>query len=139
MTMIGQCLCGAVQFTGTPVAHRGVSVCHCGQCRRWGGGGPVMAVRFAGGVDVTAGDTLTWFASSADGERGFCARCGSSLFWRVSGEPRDWATNVAALPEDHGQQIFEHIWIDDKPDLYDFTDDAPRKTAAQCLGLGLED
>jgi hypothetical protein len=93
-----------------------------------------MSVHFTDGVSVTAGDTLTWFVSSSTGERGFCARCGSSLFWRDPGEPRDWAINVAALPEGHGEEIFEHIWIDDKPGFYDFADDAPRKTAAQCLG-----
>jgi hypothetical protein len=36
----------------------------------------------------------------------------------------------------HGQEIVEHIWIDDKPDFYDFADDAPRKTAAECLAEG---
>jgi len=28
---------------------------------------------------------LTWFASSETAERGFCRRCGSSLFWRRRG------------------------------------------------------
>ena len=131
----GQCLCGAVTFQGTLVRDRGIGACHCGQCRRWGGGGPYMAVRFEGGVEVTSGESLTWFASSTDGERGFCNRCGSSLFWRSPGEPRDWAVCVGALPDDHGQEIFEHIWVDDQPGWYGFTDTTPRRTAAQCLGL----
>jgi hypothetical protein len=30
----------------------------------------------------------------------------------------------------------EHIWIDDKPDWYDFADNTPRKTAAQAMAGG---
>ena len=139
MEMTGQCLCGAVQFTGTPIQGRGISVCHCGQCRRWASG-PLMSVRMADGVTLTKADGLAWYASSDFGERGFCRRCGSTLFWREAGAERDWAVSVGALDATndggHGLRITEHIWIDDKPDFYDFADDAPRKTAAQCLATG---
>lgn len=90
-----------------------------------------MVIRCAGGITLTEGETLAWYRSSDDGERGFCSRCGSSLFWRVAGEPRDWAVNVHAFGDAHGQTIREHIWIDAKPDFYDFTDPAPRLTGAE--------
>ncbi len=135
MSMTGQCLCGAVQFTGTPTQGGGISVCHCGQCRRWTSG-PLMSVRMAGGVTLTKADGLAWYASSDFGERGFCRRCGSTLFWREAGEERDWAVSVGTLAEGHGQRIAEHIWVDDKPDFYDFADDAPRLTAAQAMARG---
>ena len=131
--LTGQCLCGAVQFTGAPIEGRGIHVCHCGQCRRWGGGGPFMAIRLEGGVSMPESDALVWYVSSDIGERGFCRHCGTSLFWRAPGAGLDIAVNVSSLPEGHGQQISEHIWVDDKPGFYDFIDDAPRKTAAQCL------
>ena len=132
--MKGQCLCGAVRFSGEPDRARGITPCHCGQCRRWAGGGPFMSVRCTGGVELEAGDTLVWFASSEFGERGSCNRCGSSLFWRRTGEPRDWAINASMFPEDHGLTITRHIWADDQPGWYDFADKAPRMTAAQCRG-----
>lgn len=128
----GACLCGAVRFSGGLAPGPGVHVCHCGMCRRWGGG-PFMAVHLAGGVRVDAGEALVWHASSAHGERGFCNRCGTSLFWRVPGEPADWAVNVHALDEDHGQTIAEHIWVDDRPGFYDFADTTPRLTAADFM------
>ena len=130
----GQCLCGAVKFHGTLVADRGIGACHCGQCRRWGGGGPFMPVRFEGGVTFGDDTGLTWYKSSEHGERGFCRVCGSSLFWRAPGAGNDVAINVSTLPEDHGQKLFEHIWVDDQPDWYAFADDCPRKTAADVLG-----
>jgi hypothetical protein len=128
----GQCLCGAVRFHGTPVPGRGIGVCHCGQCRRWASG-PFMAIRMTGGVTFDADEALVWHRSSDHGERGFCGKCGTSLFWRAPGAGNDVAVNVSALPEDHGQAINEHIWVDDKPDFYDFSDDAPRLTAAQAM------
>jgi hypothetical protein len=94
---------------------------------RISGGGPMMAIRFSGGVTLESGETLAWYRSSDEGERGFCNRCGSSVFWRAPGVPTDWAINVHALGDDHSQTIFEHIFTADKPDFYDFADTAPRK------------
>ena len=139
MAMTGQCLCGAVLFTGTPVEGRGIHVCHCGQCRRWASG-PFMAIRFSGGGTLTKDDGLVWYASSDQGERGFCRHCGSTLFWREPGVGRDWAVSMGTLDAtndgEHGQQISQHIWVDDKPGFYDFADDAPRLTAAQAMARG---
>jgi len=128
----GQCLCGAVRFAGLGET-RGITPCHCGQCRRWAGGGPFMAVHFSEGVALEAGDRLRWFASSDHGQRGFCGACGTSLFWRRPGEPRIWAVNASALPEDHGLGIAAHVWVEDAAPWYAFADDAPRLTAADVL------
>src|SRR3546814_7558702 len=69
----GQCLCGAVRFRGEPDRERGVTACHCGQCRRWGGGEPLIAVRFKGGLEFEADATLAWFPSSDHGAIGRAA------------------------------------------------------------------
>ena len=92
-----------------------------------------MAIRMQGGVTFDDDAALVWYRSSDQGERGFCARCGTSLFWRAPGAGNDVAINVNTLPEDHGQTINEHIWVDDQPAWYDFADDRPRRTAAQVL------
>jgi hypothetical protein len=77
-TLTGRCLCGGVRFEaiGEPVW---VAWCHCGSCRRAAGtpvtayaGYPAAMVRFTAG-------SPTLFASSPGVERGFCARCGSSI------------------------------------------------------------
>jgi hypothetical protein len=90
-----------------------------------------MVVRCDGGITIEAGGTLAWYRSSEEGERGFCARCGTSLFWRAMGEPRDWAVNVHTFGDGHGEVIREHVWIDAKPEFYDFADRAPRLTGAE--------
>ena len=131
--LTGQCLCGAVRFHGELQEGRGVGLCHCGQCRRWASG-PFMAIRFAGGVILDQDASLKWYRSSEHGERGFCSECGSSLFWREPGGGTDVAISISTLDDGHGIEIMEHIWVDDKPDWYEFADDTPRLTAAQAMG-----
>jgi hypothetical protein len=100
-------------------------------CRRWSSG-PLMVVHLAGGVMLAPGAPVGWFASSADGERGFCTVCGTGLFWRSPGST-DWAVNAHALETAEGLEVQEHIWVDDQPAFYDFADQAPRLTAADWL------
>jgi len=128
----GSCLCGAVKFTGTP-SPKGTGVCHCKMCRVQSSG-PFFAVRMVGGVALTESRGLKWYDASDIGERGFCEECGSTLFWRSkSCAPGQWAVSAGTLPDDAIASIFEHIWSDDKPQYYDFADNAPRRTASDCL------
>ena len=92
-----------------------------------------MSVRLAGGVRLLAEAALVWHESSEWAERGFCGRCGTSLFWRLKGAPSDWIVNLHALGDDHGLTIHEHIWTDQKPAFYDFSDTTPRLTEAQFM------
>lgn len=129
----GECLCGAVRFSGVPNEGEGIGICHCGQCRRWTAG-PFMEVNMFGTVTFEADETLVWYRSSDIGERGFCSRCGTSLFWRKASKPEDISVSVGALQEDHGMALERHIWVDDQPCWYTFADDTPRLTAAQAMG-----
>ncbi len=118
----GGCLCGAVRFT---VSERplGVVDCHCSQCRRFHGhtGAYITIPRTA--VALERADTLVWYRSSAEAERGFCGRCGSSLFWRGDGlELMDVA--AGALDQPTGLTTVRHIHTASKPDYYEITDGA---------------
>lgn len=80
----GSCLCGGVRFrVDGPL--RDVWQCHCPRCQKITGN--FMAATAAALADVAfaADDTLTWYSPEDDPNvaYGFCARCGSSLFWRV--------------------------------------------------------
>src|SRR6201999_886641 len=93
--LTGQCLCGAVRFTigGEP---RDVVNCHCHRCRQWTG--HHMAATSARATEVSiesSDDTLSWFAVPG-AEYGFCARCGSSLFWRAESSPT-WLSICAGV------------------------------------------
>lgn len=80
MTISGSCLCGAVRFQASgPLGD--VVVCHCRMCRKAHGHvGAYTAVR-KDALTLVATRGLRWYRSSADARRGFCAECGSTLFW----------------------------------------------------------
>ena len=129
MSAAGGCLCGGVRFA-VRGALRHVLACHCSQCRRWTGG-YVMATRAtAAEVDFVASDTLAWYRSSGDAERGFCARCGSSLFWRrMTGDQKHLGIMAGALDPPTGVRLARHIFVADKSDFYDIADGLPEHAA----------
>ncbi|MEI2806100.1 GFA family protein [Albidovulum sp.] len=112
----GGCLCGGVRFQADPPL-REIVACHCGQCRRWSGhvwaATSVPLDRFR----LTAEATLRWFASSAAARRGFCTRCGSSLFWQPAHEDRI-AIAAGALDATDGLRLVRHIHTGDAGDYY---------------------
>lgn len=74
----GRCLCGAVRFRASG-APKWVLWCHCESCRRHSGAPASVFVSFENdAVTVTQGE-IAKYVSSPGVERGFCARCGSTL------------------------------------------------------------
>ena len=134
----GQCLCGAVHFE-VDVPERTYSVCHCGLCRRWSGG-PLMSVHCPEPQTEWLNDEgLTWYQGTPWAQRGFCSRCGSSLFWRLAEQPEGMLIVSVDALEDGGEfALHRHIYRDAKPDRYEFADDRPRVTEAELMKeLGL--
>ena len=68
---------------------------------------------------------LSWYASSAEARRGFCGRCGSTLFWEGVG--RDYVSIAAGtLDDSSGLTIACHIFTADKGAYYEIADSAPQ-------------
>ena len=127
--MEGQCLCGAVTVSAANNPH--VEACHCGMCRRWGGG-PLLAVSCGSDVQFTGREQVGVYDSSEWAERGFCKRCGTHLFYRF--KPADTYAVPAGLFEHQDQlALHEQIYIDSKPEYYAFANDTPVLTEAEVL------
>jgi hypothetical protein len=123
----GSCLCGAVTVRANVGGH--VGACHCGMCRRWGGA-PMMAVPCSE-VEITGGEVRR-FRSSDWAERGFCAACGTHLFFQFL--PTDGYHMPAGLFDQQSGLDFDHeIYIDRKPDWYAFAGERKRQTEAEFL------
>ena len=120
----GECLCGGVRYrVAGPL--RPIIYCHCRQCRRTSGHFVAATAVAKDALLIEADDSLEWFASSEIASRGFCSRCGSSLFWRP--ETRDYVCIMAGtLDESTGLKAVEHIYVKDKGGYYDLTDDLPK-------------
>ena len=119
----GGCLCGALRYrVRGPL--RPVVACHCTQCRR--ASGHYTASTACRHADLVIEDeaTLTWYESSPGVERGFCGRCGSSLFWR-SGGADTTAIFAGSLDRPSGLKLVQHIFTEDAGDYYEITDGLP--------------
>ena len=82
LSLKASCLCGGIQLR-THGYHRDVHNCHCIQCMKTHG-------HYAAYTNVQQQDvkflkkrTLKWFRSSKRAKRGFCNKCGASLFFKV--------------------------------------------------------
>ena len=105
------CLCGGVAFR-LPGPAGPVTACHCRQCRRLSGH---YAASFDAGeatIDWLRRDTLGEYATPAGGRRGFCTRCGSSLWFRsAAGE---FSVEAGAVTGPTGGRMAEHIFVGSK-------------------------
>jgi hypothetical protein len=89
--------------------------------------GHVMAATAAKRADfcLLADRELRWFASSDKARRGFCGRCGSTLFW--DGVGRDFLSiAVGSLDNTEGLEVVGHIFVADKGTYYTINDSAPQ-------------
>lgn len=124
----GRCLCGAVALSLEPT-NRHVSACHCRMCRTWGGG-PLMVVESKKPPRFEGEDHIRVYPSSDWAERGFCADCGTHLFYRLKGGSLH-AVPVGLLEADPGWQFTEQVFIDEKPDFYGFANSTETLTGEQ--------
>jgi hypothetical protein len=86
-TWTGGCQCGAVRYR-VDGALTNASLCHCRMCQKATG-------NLFGAYAATPLSALTWtrgtaavFKTSEAAERGFCAACGTNLYFKYSDKPR---------------------------------------------------
>ncbi|MGQ8366869.1 GFA family protein [Glaciecola sp. 1036] len=123
--MKGKCLCGSIEVETQEQTNLGL--CHCSMCRRWTGG-PMFAVHCGTDVKFT-GDTPFRYASSDWAERGFCGKCGSHLFYHLL--PSDEYMLPAGLFQENDFALVSEIFIDEKPNFYEFKNDTNKLTGQQ--------
>ncbi len=120
----GGCLCGGVRFeVRGPLMD--VINCHCSKCRRFHGHIGAYTATDRRNLFLVRSETLQWFRSvtdeTPDVHRGFCRKCGASLFWDPKGKPRI-SIAAGALDEPTGLATTGHVWVSQKGDYYEITD-----------------
>lgn len=120
----GACLCGAVSFE-VEGELKPPDLCHCTSCRKSSGHCFASTDVPRSALKVRGGENVRWYRSSEKVRRGFCAICGSSLFW----DPlhRDWtAVAMGAFEAPTGTRLAMHIFTAGKGDYYDIADGLPQ-------------
>jgi Uncharacterized conserved protein len=129
--MNGQCLCGAVTLRTEDAKE--IGACHCSYCRRWGSGGPLLAVHCGTKVEFNGTEQITVYPSSEWAERAFCKRCGTHLYYKLLASGEYFVP--AGVFDTQDFEITSQIYIDKKPDFYALANDTPTLTEAQVLEL----
>ena len=128
----GSCLCGTVRITANNSSNK-VSACHCGMCRKWGGG-PFMEIDCGTDVSFKGEDNISVYNSSNWAERGFCKKCGSHLFYRLK-ESKLHMIPVG-LFDDQEHFVFDNqVFIDKKPLFYSFSNKTNDMTEAEIFEM----
>ncbi len=132
MNKKGQCICGSVRVTAKSPAED-IGACHCGTCRRWGGG-PLLAIDC--GTDFAFDDdsAVATYDSSEWADRGFCNKCGTHLFYRLK-ESGQYIVPIGLFNDADGMTFGHQVFVDEKPDYYDFANETKNMTGAELFAM----
>jgi len=118
----GGCQCGAVRYRAERLPSN-AHICHCRMCQKAAGNYflPLGSVGNAH-LAITRGEP-NWFKSSDVVQRGFCARCGTPLFYRtIGGASTEIVLGSLDRPDlvkpTWQSDIYAHMpWFDELADL----------------------
>lgn len=123
----GSCLCGAVKVEIQEPLEHAPEACHCSQCRKhtgnyWTG----INVRHTA-LKIQGEESVKWYQSSEKVQRGFCAVCGSTLFWNPTIEGYKWtAVAMGCIDTQLLMRVSKHTFVGDKGGYYEISDGAPQ-------------
>ncbi|MGS2718442.1 GFA family protein [Eionea flava] len=123
-----QCLCGAVELE-IELANTEIAACHCSMCRKWSGG-PMLAIDSGELKSISNEALITRYPSSEWAERGFCAQCGTHLFYFLK-PANQYHFPIGLLGEDLQYTLSHQIFIDEKPEYYSFSNETINMTGAE--------
>jgi len=123
----GSCLCGAIKFKVTGSLGQS-DACHCVQCRKWTGHFLPSTEVKREALQFESKNELKWYQSSEKVRRGFCAQCGSSLFFDpIDQSKHNWiAIALGAFDQPTQVKLGMHIFIAEKGDYYELNDGLPQ-------------
>ena len=128
-------MCGAVTFTARNL-RSDYGACHCKMCQRWAGSSLVAITVPAADIEWVGLDKVSKIQSSAWAERAWCSKCGSGLWYRMTAlgdDKDDYEVPLGIFDDASGLELAREIFIDRKPDSFDFAGEHERLTEAETL------
>lgn len=104
-----------------------MSVCHCSMCRKLTGSTGFASLEFKDDITYISRENLGTYDSSPNATRGFCKKCGTSLFDHY--KPMNAYFVPPAIIEnlpDEKIKFVEEIYYDNKPCYYTFANDTKK-------------
>ena len=118
------CLCKGIDMT-IKGEFRLVVNCHCIQCTKTHGNYAAYTSVLEESITYKSKNTLKWFSSSAKAKRGFCKKCGASVFFKRLGS-RSISISAGLFKNPTKLKTISHIYTHNKRDYYKITDNLPK-------------
>ena len=121
---LASCLCGGIKVK-IKGKLRYVSNCHCFQCMKTHGNFAAYTSCEEKNLSFRNKNTLKWFKSSKIAKRGYCIRCGASVFFkRLNTNRISIAAGMFSTPTKLKTQ--HNIFTKDKMDFYKLDKKLPK-------------
>ena len=123
-SLTASCLCKGIHIT-IKGEFRPVINCHCIQCAKTHGNYAAYTSVLEENIIYKSKKTLKWFVSSTKAKRGFCKKCGASIFFKRIGSK---AVSISAglFKNPTKLKTTSHIYIRNKRDYYKILDNLPK-------------
>ena len=118
------CLCKGIVMS-IKGEFRPVINCHCIQCTKTHGNYAAYTSVLEENIIYKSKSTLKWFASSNKAKRGFCKKCGASVFFKRIGS-RAISISAGLFKNPTKLETASHIYTLNKRDYYKITDNLPK-------------
>ncbi|MEZ5463179.1 GFA family protein [Dokdonella sp.] len=123
----GSCLCGKVSFSAA-FPSLWAAHCHCTRCQRAHGAAFVTWVGFPSAqVEIAGVSDLRWFVASEGGSRGFCAVCGSPMFFKSDRWPGELHVARASFRDPVDREPQAHVFFETRVPWNLVADSLPKK------------
>jgi len=128
--LTGSCLCGSISISVTGNLEHSPEACHCVQCRKQTGTFLTSVNVRKTALTIEGKEYICWYQSSDKVKRGFCAVCGSPLFWKPDLEGYQWISIAMGLfDQSTGMKLSKHTFVDQKGDYYELNDGLPQSNS----------
>jgi len=123
-TKIVSCLCEGVKFKVKDKL-RHVLNCHCFQCMKTHGNFAAYTSALEKNLKFISKKTLKWFRSSKKAKRGFCNKCGASIFFKfIKNDTISISAGLFKNPTGLKEKI--NIFVKNKLDYYKLNSNLPK-------------
>ena len=118
------CLCKSINMT-IKGEFRQVINCHCIQCTKTHGNYAAYTSVLEKNISYKSKKTLKWYTSSKKAKRGFCKKCGASIFFKRFGS-RAISISAGLIKNPTKLNTISHIYTENKRDYYKISDNLPQ-------------
>ena len=126
----GSCLCGLIKVKIKKELRKAV-FCHCTQCQKANAEFSLYTKCSLENVDINPVGKIKWYKSSKHSKRGFCPKCGSSMFFQ-SNNNTDNTIAISTGILDKSVKTIGHIYTSSKKTKVNIDSDLRKfKTSAK--------